>query len=422
MDIAGLDLYHTIRPFFQPAIGAFHGWFATRMVVVMLFKPHKTYYFPFTKKRIPFTPGIFPSRKSALAQNIAKTVTETLLTPKDIEAKTEKFITEDNIFLIIDVTADTMVDGFKYTDKIQKLANQFKEGVPDLINTTVNTLIDKLINNQGKQLTRLIDYLVHDILLGIKINKKTATELVNYTFEHFFSPKNIRITLISSLTPERASNLHSLIIDKTTGPLKFVLSFVNLESVFNNFKDYLKNEPEKSEALILEFTKQLKIKEDLVEKISSVDFRKLSYEHISAIKENLNVGITEYLSNNRDNIHEFLSPIQSSISEIINQKILEFSPSNVKPEIILMIKKEITRFLYNYLKADLTGLIDKGIKAIKPREMISSKIEAYSSQDVEELILGIMRRELANLEYLGLLIGVFLGMSALAIEYFLPYK
>jgi len=422
MDIAGLDLYHTVRPFFQPAIGAFHGWFATRMVVVMLFKPHKIYYFPFTKIKVPFTPGIFPSRKSALAQNIAKTVTETLLTPKDIEAKTVKFVTEDNLFLIVDVTTDTMIDGFKYTDKIQKLANQFKENIPELINTTINTVIDKLINNDGKQFTKLIDYLVHDIFLNLQISKKVAKDLVDYSFLHFFSPRNIRITLISSLTPSRASNLHNLIIDKTTGPLKFILSFVNLESLFNSFKDYLKNEPEKSEALILEFTNQLKIKEDLVEKISSIELRKLSYEDISAIKENLSNGIKDYLSNNRESIHEFLSPIQNSVGEIINQKVLEFSPSSVNPEIILMVKKEITKFLYNYLKADLTGLIDKGMRAIKPREMISSKIEAYSSQDVEDLILGIMRRELANLEYLGLMIGILLGTSALAIEYFLPYK
>ena len=54
--------------------------------------------------------------------------------------------------------------------------------------------------------------------------------------------------------------------------------------------------------------------------------------------------------------------------------------------------------------------------------MIEEKIEAYSSQDVENLILGIMKRELKNLEVLGLLIGLILGISALAIEYFLPIR
>ena len=53
--------------------------------------------------------------------------------------------------------------------------------------------------------------------------------------------------------------------------------------------------------------------------------------------------------------------------------------------------------------------------------MIEEKINAFSSQNVEDLILGIMKKELSNLEILGLFIGLFLGIIALGIEYFLPY-
>ena len=47
-----IDVYTVVRPFLQPIIGAFHGWFATRMVVVMLFRPHKVYYI--WGKQVPF--------------------------------------------------------------------------------------------------------------------------------------------------------------------------------------------------------------------------------------------------------------------------------------------------------------------------------------------------------------------------------
>jgi uncharacterized membrane protein YheB (UPF0754 family) len=417
-----IEIYHVVRPFFQPAIGAFHGWFATRMVVVMLFRPHKAYYFPGTDKKVPFTPGIFPSRKKQLAQNISKTVTETLLTPEDIKSRTDKFVTEQNIFVVVGATVDTMLDGFKYTDNIQKLANSVKHSIPDMINTATNAFIDRLIDDQNKQLSRLCDYLVNDVFLNIKISEEDAANLVEYVFTSFLSPGNIRVSLHDALTPERAINLQLVLRDRTTGALKFILSLVNLEKIFNNFKEYLQNEPEKSETLIQEVIDQLKIKEDLISRISALDFKKLSFEDIARIKSSLTTGIRGYLTNHRSTINNSLSHMNENISEVINQQIVNFSPSQLKPETTLMIKNEITRFLYNYLKTDLTRLINKGIKALKPKEMIESKIEAYSSQDVEDLILGIMRRELKNLEFLGLLIGLLLGCSALCIEYFLPIR
>jgi uncharacterized membrane protein YheB (UPF0754 family) len=417
-----IDIYHTIRPFFQPAIGAFHGWFATRMVVVMLFRPHKAYYFPGTDIKVPFTPGIFPSRKKQLGQNISKTVTETLLTPEDIKSRTDKFVTEQNIFVVVSATVETMLDGFKYTDNIQKLANSVKHNIPDMINTATNAFIDRLINDQNKQLSRLSEYFINDVFLNIKISEDNARTLVEYVFTSFMSPGNIRISLHDALTPERAINLQLLLRDRTTGALKFILSLVNLEKIFNNFKEYLQNEPEKSETLIQEVIEQLKIKDDLISRISALDFKKLSFEDIAHLKNSLTNGVRSYLTNHRSSINNSLSHLKENISEVINQQIVNFSPSNLKPETILMIKNEITKFLYNYLKTDLTSLINKGIQALKPKEMIESKIEAYSSQDVEDLILGIMRRELKNLEFLGLLIGLLLGMSALAIEYFLPIR
>lgn len=417
-----LTFYAIIRPFFQPIIGAFHGWFATRMVVVMLFRPHREYYFPITGKRIPFTPGIFPSRKSELARNISKTVTESLLTPEDIKYRADKFITEENINVIVGATFDTMLDNLNYTDNIKKLADSLSHNIPDMINNSTAGFIEKLTDDHNRQLSRLTEFLVNDVFLNLRINENFATKAVDFVFDSFISPQNIRLTLQEALTPERASNLQSVLRERTTGALKFILALVNLESIFNNFKDYLKNEPEKSEQLIGDIINQLKVKDDLVNKITSIDFRQLSFDTVESIKKHLKEGIASYLANNRESIDKALHSVKDSIAETIRQQIVNFSPSQLKPETINTIKSEISRFIYNYLKKDLTGLINKGLQALKPKEMIESKIEAYSSQEVENLILGIMKKELKNLELLGLLIGLILGMSALAIEYFLPIR
>lgn len=422
MDSFGIDIYHILRPFVQPAIGAIHGWFATKMVVIMLFRPHNTYHFPITGKQIPFTPGIFPSRKKDLARNISTTVTETLLTTEDIKIKADKFITEENIFLIVNVVIDTMLDGLKYTDKIQKISEQFRESIPEMISNGIDTLINRLMDNHNHQRTRLADYIIEEFLLNFKINHDEAHELVNYIFRNFFSADKIRVTLEDALSPEKAVNLQIVLRDKTTGTLKFILSIVNLEGIFNNFREYLRNEPEKSEALINDIILQLKVKEDLTEKVANLDFKKLSFEDISSLKITLSKTIENYLREHKYNIEQHLEHINKVIIEIVNQKIISFTPSQIKPEIIMMIKKEISKFLHNYLKSELTNLINNAIDAIKPKEMIASKIEAYSSRDIENLILSIMKKELKNLEFLGFIIGLLLGIMALGVEFFLPLR
>lgn len=416
-----MELYYIVRPLMQPLIGAFHGWFATRMVVVMLFRPHKTYYFP-NGKRIPFTPGIFPSRKADLARNISKTVTENLLTPEDIKIRAGAFITEENIFIAVDATVETMLAGLKTTDNLQRVANVISEGIPELVNNATTNFIESLSKDKNKQLTRIVEYFINEIFLNIKIKKETSEKIIKYIFSNFISSQNIRNSLQEALTPERATNLQNLMRERTTGALKLILTFVNLESIFNNLKDYLKNEPEKSEKLIEDIMIQLKIEEELSNRLTNLDFKKLSFEEISSIKNNLRNSLYDYLNNNKESIENSVSYIKESISKILHEQIINFNPSDINPERLFKIKKEITKFLYEYLKGDIGNIINEGIKALKPGELIESKITAYTSQDVEDLILGIMKKELKNLEFLGFVIGIVLGMSALAIEYFLPYK
>lgn len=415
-----IELYPIIRPFLQPVIGAFHGWFATRMVVVMLFKPHKVYYF--YGKKVPFTPGIFPRRKSALATNIGRTVTETLLTPVDIHNKIEKFINEDNINRIISITIDKFTPTLESAEFLDKIAEAINKFVPNVIDGTATSLIDKIINDKEGTLTKITEYLVEEVFLNIKISEADSSSIINYVFDSFISPVNIRTTLHTSLTPERAINLQSMMREKTTGALKFILSFANLEGIFNNLKDYLQNEPENAEKLIAEIISQLKVREDLVERLTKLDFKKLSVEDIQNIKNSLKNGISNYLKNNQDIASKVLENIKGSLAEIIKEKVHNFKISEASPELLNTIKTKIASFIHQYLEKELVVIVDKGVSKLKIREMIEGKINDYSAQNVEDLILGIMKRELKSLELLGLLIGLFLGIIALAIEYFLPYN
>ncbi|PID71517.1 MAG: hypothetical protein CSB34_06915 [Desulfobulbus propionicus] len=67
-----------------PVIGAFIGYLTNRIAIRMLFRPlHPWYIFGI---RVPMTPGVIPSKRHALAENIGEMVGEHLLTSKEIGA------------------------------------------------------------------------------------------------------------------------------------------------------------------------------------------------------------------------------------------------------------------------------------------------------------------------------------------------
>ena len=422
MDDTGLLLYTFIRPFFQPFIGAFHGWFATRMVVVMLFRPYKAYYIPGSEIKIPFTPGIFPSRKRALAENIARTVTQTLLTPDDLQARTDRFVTEENLERAVGIVLETLIEGFSQQDKLQMLADELRKQVPGLLDTTAQNLITRLSERESPMLAQLIDHVILDGLKRLRLSGTEARNLVDYAYRNFFAPAQIRQALETALTPQRAHNLQQILLSRTTGPLRFVLNFVNVEGIFVNFKEYLEKEPEKSEALIEEFIFQLQLKEELTTQLMNLDLSQLAPDDVEALRQNLKTGIRHYLLDQREKIESMLEHVEAVIGDSLSSRVLAFTPDQIEPELRQLIKREVTRFAVRYLKSDLSRLIQKALAVLKLDEMIIGKIEAYSSIDIEALILGIMRKELKNLELLGLLIGLVLGISALGIEYFLPIR
>lgn len=91
---------HYILP---PLIGALIGYVTNWIAVKMLFRP--LYPKHIGKLKLPFTPGIIPKRKDALAKAIGSAVGDTLLTSKDIE---NAFCGEDVKSAILSEFADTV--------------------------------------------------------------------------------------------------------------------------------------------------------------------------------------------------------------------------------------------------------------------------------------------------------------------------
>ncbi|MDR0638326.1 MAG: DUF445 family protein [Spirochaetaceae bacterium] len=71
-----------------PFVGAVIGFLTNVLAIKMLFRPLRAYHMgPF---RLPFTPGIFPRERSALAKSIGAMVARELLTPEIIRERLER--------------------------------------------------------------------------------------------------------------------------------------------------------------------------------------------------------------------------------------------------------------------------------------------------------------------------------------------
>ena len=76
-------LFEWLRFLSGPLIGALIGYLTNWLAVKMLFRPRKALYIG--KLHVPFTPGVIPRRKAALATALGKMVSEMLVRKEDLK-------------------------------------------------------------------------------------------------------------------------------------------------------------------------------------------------------------------------------------------------------------------------------------------------------------------------------------------------
>jgi uncharacterized membrane protein YheB (UPF0754 family) len=83
-----------------PLLGAFIGYLTNKVAIRMLFRPLKAWRV--LGVRVPMTPGIIPSKRHELAENIGEMVGEHLLTPTDIGAALSAERFQEHLYQLVD--------------------------------------------------------------------------------------------------------------------------------------------------------------------------------------------------------------------------------------------------------------------------------------------------------------------------------
>lgn len=413
-------IYRAIRPFAQPFIGTVHGWFATKMVVVMLFRPYTPKYWPGTERRIPFTPGIFPSRQKAVALNIANTVTGTLITPADLQAKIKVWITDDHLYTAVGAVIDTVMLDLQNSDRTHLLASKFRDMAPKWLDKVNATFIEGLLRDDSAQIDKLTDWLVDEVLVPWRVSPVIAENAVTIAFDRILTPETIRQALIGTLSPQTNARLESAIRENTTGAMRFVAGLVPIGNVLNSCQSWLEENPDDARDLVESALRDSDVRQHLTDRVTGFSLGQLPVETVNSFRTGLGHAIRRVVAEQRGPILTTMRRLESQGIDAAADAFLRWSPRQFDRELRETIQREAATFLYRYLTEELTNLLPQLLAQLDLRTLIIDKIEGYSPERLEGLILGMIQRELRALELLGAVIGFLLGLIAWTVEVWFP--
>ena len=116
-----------------PLVGALIGWATNWLAVKMLFRPHRPVGFGPLRFQ-----GVVPKRQKELAENIADTVEQELISAEDIAELVQKLATSDAIRAKLKQRIDALIE-----DQLQSFGTVVKMFIPDDLVDKIRTRIEQ---------------------------------------------------------------------------------------------------------------------------------------------------------------------------------------------------------------------------------------------------------------------------------------
>lgn len=107
---------------------------------------------------------------------------------------------------------------------------------------------------------------------------------------------------------------------------------------------------------------------------------------------------------------QIIEQIKEKVNQIANEKMPAVIPSMFKGLIIQNIDKMIDESGDDLVVEMGEKLTHKAIESIDISKMVEDKINGYNFEKIEEMTLRIAKKELKHIEWLGGVIGFFIGL------------
>lgn len=371
---------------FMAIIGAAIGGVTNHLAIKMLFRPYKAIYIK--NWRVPFTPGLIPKRRDELAKQLGLTVVNYLLTPetfrkkffsKDIQDKVEHFVqtkVEETIF-----TNDKTIQDWLNLAGFAHLPTTIEQKVEAIVegqfSSVKNTLSTKSIR------TLLSD----DIQNTIDAKIPVAVQHILEKGEDYF------------LSPEGEMTIKAMIDD-------FLSSKGSLGGMINMFLGDSSSLVGKVQRELVKFL-QAPGTTTLLTKIFSQEWGKLKDRPAMDFLQD--VQFDPILSKLQVYVKE-----QLAISERLNQPISYYWPEGNDWAKYTVIPQAIEKA---FVKAE--EKLEDVLKRLNLQEVVREQVDSFPVEKLEELVLGISKREFKMITVLGAVLGGLIGIVQGLIVYFI---
>ncbi|SES98298.1 Uncharacterized membrane protein YheB, UPF0754 family [Salinibacillus kushneri] len=368
-----MDIFFTFL--FMIIIGAAIGGMTNSLAIKMLFRPYAPKYIGNIK--IPFTPGLIPKRQSELARQMGNTVVKHLLTPEGMKKKFQN----------------------------QYFYNQ------------VVTWLKKEVERFAKRNMTVQDLLIQlNIHLSEKELKKISAAFIEKQINQWLLT-NKRHTLRSLLPSEVAEKSQEYIPEFTSYILgkadQYVRSEAGKQKIGSLAEGYLGGS-----GFFGNMISSFLGGDGLADRIQPAISQYLQSDDARFMVKGLIEQEWEKLQDRE--IHEIESMLLSNrIKTRVASKIANIIPYHhllqtpVKTLFIQyqsVINDQLIPHFVTMLQAYLVKNIQLLMNRLNLEELVKDQVENFEVQRLETMVLGISRRELKMITYLGALLGGFIGL------------
>ncbi|MFC4411564.1 DUF445 domain-containing protein [Chungangia koreensis] len=371
---------------FMAVVGALIGGLTNHLAIKMLFRPHGVKYIG--SWRVPFTPGLIPKRRDELAKQFGRTVVEHLLTPETFR---KKLFTPDMLEKIrgyIQTAIDRTVFGQNKTLSdwvemagVQQLDQKAEEKLSGIIDQQFATLRSRLAEKSIRELT--------PIEWQEQADQKIP-QITRYVLERgeaFFDSFEGRMVIKRLIDDflESKGTLGNMI------HMFFGESQTLVDKAQNEIKKFLHSPG------TFELINSLVVKEWEKLKDRPVDDLIGDFDFEPALQ-----AVKDYTTR------------ELNISERLNQPLIHYWPAGPAwtNEHLIPIVTEMA-----FQKAE--EKLEEALRRLKIEEMVKEQVDSFPVARLEELVLGISKREFKMITVLGALLGGLIGIVQGIIALFL---
>ena len=115
---------------------------------------------------------------------------------------------------------------------------------------------------------------------------------------------------------------------------------------------------------------------------------------------------------------ESMEQVGKTIEKTIREKLVKSFPMLamfLTDEMVEKVTKLFKSELHDFLAKSANDLGDKLEKSLDVKELVREKVEAFSSDKLEEILFSIMRKEFRFIEIIGAILGFLIGCTQIAL-------